>query len=81
MNICDDCPNPTEVERRRKCFDCIGGDEPLDTEVEIVNAPQHTQVEMPNLCNVCDSRGIGDCDNKQGSMACWQWLVRHFNHA
>lgn len=43
MNICDDCPNSAEVERRRQCFDCVGGDEPLDTEVEIANAPQQPQ--------------------------------------
>ena len=45
------------------------------------NIGQHTQVEMPNLCNVCESRGVSDCDLKQGSVACWAWLVRHFNRA
>ena len=50
MNICPECPNPAHVERTGKCFECIDGEEPLDTEEEIANAPQHGQ---PKICPVC----------------------------
>jgi len=33
MEICDDCPDWGYVARTGKCFDCIGGDLPLEIEM------------------------------------------------
>ena len=35
--------------------------------------------EMPNLCNICTSRGIPDCNLEQGSISCFKYLVGHFS--
>ena len=60
MNICPDCPNPTYVEQTGKCFECIDGEEPLDAEEEIANAPQQPQPETPPSCAAC-KESFGHC--------------------
>ena len=62
MNICPECPNPSYVERTGKCFECIDGEEPLDAEEEIANAPQQPQLAICR-CNY-DNR---ECNRPSGS--------------